>query len=56
MLRHPALIEEARWGLRALGLSEDFPDEVWNVARDDAIWRGVYLFAEPILARTWRAL
>jgi hypothetical protein len=48
--RHPALVQEAAWGLRAVGSNEGFEDAVWAATGEDEIWRGVYFFAEGILA------
>jgi hypothetical protein len=48
--RHPALIEECRWGLGAIGSGEGFEDRVWAATGDNHLWRGVYFLAEGILA------
>jgi len=48
--RHPTLIREAAWGLGAVGSNEGFEDAVWAATGEDEIWRGVYFFAEGILA------
>jgi hypothetical protein len=47
--RHPELIREAAWGLRLVGSSEDFEEEVWAATGDDDLWRGVHFFAEIVL-------
>jgi hypothetical protein len=49
--RHPALVREAAWGLRTVGSVEGFEEAVWTATGEDEIWRGVYFFAEGILAR-----
>jgi hypothetical protein len=56
--RHPALIEECRWGLEAIGSGEGFEDRVWAATRGNDLWRGVYFYAEQVLASSpnggWR--
>ena len=47
--RHPTLVREAEWGLRAVGSGEGFTDEVWAAPGADDLWRGVHFFAERIL-------
>jgi hypothetical protein len=49
--RHPDLIRDTEWGLSAVGSVEGFEDEVWAATGKDDIWRGVYFFAEVILAQ-----
>ena len=48
--QHPALVCEAEWALEGIGSGEGFPAEVWAATGKDEVWRGVYFFAEQILA------
>jgi hypothetical protein len=48
--RHPALIEECRWGLETIGTCAGFDERVWAATGDNDLWRGVYLCAEGVLA------
>ena len=50
MRRHPELVRDA-WGLRAVGHDMGVPDEVCDATRGDTTLRGVYFFAELILAQ-----